>query len=58
LKVSDDDRSIGKVVLTSQKVFANFKVEMINKLIKSQNIDYVLDNLSTITFKGRDDVPD
>jgi hypothetical protein len=38
----NDYRSIGKVILTSNKVFNNFSVTLINKLIKGQDINYVL----------------
>jgi hypothetical protein len=54
----NDYRSIGQLVLTSNKIFANFNVTMINKLIKGQDIAYVLKNLQRITLTGRDKVPD
>lgn len=42
---SSDTRSIGKIILTSSKTFANFNVAERNKLIKGQDIAYVLKNL-------------
>jgi hypothetical protein len=55
---SSDTRSIGKIILTSSKTFANFNVAERNKLIKGQDIAYVLKNLQRITLTGRDKVPD
>jgi hypothetical protein len=52
-----DYRSIGQLILTSSKTFANFNVALINKLIKGQDIAYVLKNLKRITLTGREDVP-
>jgi hypothetical protein len=40
-----DQQSIGRVLLTTNKVFSNFVTSMINKLIRGKDIDYVLDNL-------------
>jgi hypothetical protein len=52
-----DTRSIGKIILTSSKTFANFNVAERNKLIRGQDIAYVMKNLERITLTGRDKVP-
>jgi hypothetical protein len=53
----NDEQSIGKVLLTTNKVFSNYVSNMIGKLIRGKNIDYVLENLQKITLKGRERIP-
>jgi hypothetical protein len=50
---SNDRQSIGRVLLTTSKVFSNFVTRMINKLIRGKDIDYVLEHLKKISLNGR-----
>lgn len=45
INLPQDYRSIGKHILSVYKIFSNFTVNMINKLIKGQDISYVLNYL-------------
>jgi hypothetical protein len=50
---ADDHQCIGRVLLTTNKVFSNFVTSMINKLISGKDINYVMKNLEKITLTGR-----
>ncbi len=41
----DDSRSIGNHIITTNNIFANFTIDKINKLIKGQDVKYVLNHL-------------
>jgi hypothetical protein len=54
---TNDQQSIGRVLLTTNKVFSGFVTRQINNLIKGRDINYVLENLEKITLSGREQMP-
>jgi len=54
----NDQQSIGRVLLTTNKVFSSFVTSMINKLIQGKDINYVLENLEKIILTGREKMPE
>ncbi len=56
LAKSDDPRSIGKLILSEQQIFAKFKIQAINRLIKGQDIKYVLEHLKKLSISGRENM--